>query len=80
LSQSTGYAAQSQTPSAQQSHVQPQSPVQTPVTQQPQSQLAQQQGSQPAGQAPPQQAALLAVGAGAKSARTSRVKYNMEFS
>jgi len=65
-------------PSAQQSHEQPQSPVQTPVTQQPQSQVAQQQGSQLAGQAPPQQAALLVAGAGAKSAANSSTKYNME--
>jgi len=56
-------------PSAQQSHEQPQSPVQTPVSQQPQSQAAQQHGSQFAGQAPPQQAA----GADEAGARKDRI-------
>jgi hypothetical protein len=67
------YPAHSHAPSAQQSHVQPQSPVQTPVTQQPQSQAAQQQGSQFAGQAPPQQALDVAAEAGANSARSKSV-------
>jgi hypothetical protein len=75
--ESITYPAQSHLPSAQQSHEQPQSPVQTPVTQQPQSQVAQQHGSQLTGQVPPQQAEL-AAGAGAKSDNTSRVKYNMD--
>jgi hypothetical protein len=54
--------------------VQPQLPVQTPVSQQPQSHVAQQQGSQLAGQAPLQQLLLVAAGAGANSASNSRVR------
>lgn len=73
------YFAQSQTPSAQQSHLQPQSPVQTPVSQQPQSHEAQQHGSQFAGQAPEQQLACPAW-AGAKSDSTSNVRYNIKLS
>jgi DNA mismatch repair ATPase MutL len=76
VSRSTAYAAQSHLPSAQQSQAQPQSPVQTPVSQQPQSHAAQQQGSQLAGQAPPQHEAGAAE-AGANNDRTSNTRKYM---
>ena len=73
LTVAMAYFAQTQTPSAQQSPLQPQSPVQTPVSQQPQSHVAQQQF---AGQVPAQQLARVAS-AGAKNDIASKVRNNM---
>lgn len=58
--------------------MQPQSPVQTPVTQQPQLHVAQQQGSQFAGQAPAQQALRLTAAAEANSERTAKARFNIQ--